>query len=233
MKKFLVLLILLISTNIIAGEFDFNSWDNLLKKHVTSSGVVKYPNFKKDPKFKTIVDSLGTFKIDATWTKKQKLAFWINAYNIFTIKIVCDNWPLKSINEIQEPWGQKIANISGTMYSLNQIENDILRKMNEPRIHFAIVCASYTCPILLNQAYLSTNIEAKLKSQTERFINDSKRNKISAASPQLSKIFEWFAVDFETDGGVIKFINKYSTVKINDGATLSYLDYNWKLNNKK
>ena len=104
--------------------------------------------------------------------------------------------------------------------------------MQEPRIHFAIVCASYSCPRLLNEAYKAKKIESQLEAQTISFINDSKRNKITDKDAGLSRLFKWFKSDFTAKGTLIEYINKYSAVKINKDASVNYLIYNWSLNNK-
>ena len=169
---------------------------------------------------------------NSNWSKDEKLAFWINAYNAYTIKLINDNWPLKSIKDIENPWTGNLYPVGGEFVSLNDIEHKVLRKMQEPRVHFAIVCASYSCPKLLNEAYTADKIESQLSAQTKSFVNDTKRNKITASKAELSEIFNWFKSDFTANGTLIEFINKYSTVQINKDAKISHLTYDWSLNNK-
>ena len=102
--------------------------------------------------------------------------------------------------------------------------------MDEPRIHFAIVCASFSCPKLQNEAFTSVNLEKQLTSATKEFLNDSKRNEISASNLKLSKIFQWFAKDFKQEGSLIDFLNQYSDIKISPNAKKRFMDYNWDLN---
>jgi hypothetical protein len=120
------------------------------------------------------------------------------------------------------------------MLSLGGIENGILRKMDEPRIHFAINCASISCPKLLDEAYTASKINAQLDRAATEFINSDK-NDISSNNPKVSSIFDWYAKDFTVNGkkDVIAYINQYSETKINPGATFSYKNYNWDLNEQK
>jgi hypothetical protein len=115
-------------------------------------------------------------------------------------------------------------------YNLDEIEHQILRKMNEPRIHFAIVCASYSCPKLQNEAFVASNLEQQLTKATKKFLNDPERNSISKDNLELSKIFKWFAKDFKRNGSLIDFLNQYTDVKISTKARINYKDYNWDLN---
>jgi len=207
--------------------------DTLLKKHVSVQGNVNYKGFKKDSiAFEKYLSLLTKNPPDdSTWNNNEKLAYWINAYNAFTIKLILNNYPTKSIKNISNPWDKKFFSIGKNKMNLNAIEHEILRKkFNEPRIHFAIVCASYSCPKLLNTAFTAANIEKQLEAQAKDFINDPKRNIITADKVQLSEIFSWFTGDFTKKGTLIAFLNKYSTVKINEKAKVSYLPYNWNLN---
>lgn len=177
------------------------------------------------------------------WSKDQQLAYWINAYNAFTIKLIIDNYPLTSIQDlhptiyiplVRTVWHKKFFSIGGELMNLDHIEHDILRKQfNEPRIHFAINCASFSCPPLRNEAFTAGKIDKQLNEQAVNFINDTKRNEISFDRGEISKIFSWFTKDFTKEGSLIQFINKYSKVKLNKEAKIEYLDYDWSLNDKR
>ena len=168
------------------------------------------------------------------------LAYWINAYNGFTVKLIVDNYPVESIKDlgpalkiplIKDVWHYKFFKIGGQESSLDEIEHSILRKeFEEPRIHFAINCASVSCPPLLNEAFEAETINAQLDKVAKGFINDSSRNKISAEAVQVSSIFSWFKGDFTKNGDLIDFLNKYSKTKIKSNAKISFLDYDWNLN---
>jgi hypothetical protein len=213
-------------------KVDHSIFDNLLKEHVTASGEVDYKAFQsKQVLFKQYQNQLSSANPYAkNWSKNDKLAFWINVYNAFTIQLIIDHMPIESIKDIRGPWNKKFFTIAGEEMDLNHVEHDILRKMGEPRIHFAIVCASFSCPQLRNEAYTSVKLEQQLQSQSVQFINDPKRNKISKDEVNLSKIFDWFTKDFTSNGSLISFLNQYSKVKINESAKINWLDYNWSLN---
>jgi len=212
-------------------------WNELLEKNVYK-GNVNYKGFvsEKD-KLQKYLDALSKEAPKRNWSKDEKLAYWINAYNAFTIKLIIDNYPTKSIKDlggaiykVNTPWDIKFIEIEGKKYDLNNIEHNILRKeFDEPRIHFAINCASVSCPNLRNEAYVANKLEKQLEEQTYSFINDSSKNKITSEKAELSKIFSWFKGDFTKNGSLEDFINKYAKVKITS-QKISYLDYSWNLN---
>ena len=168
---------------------------------------------------------------DKTWNKDASLAYWINTYNAFTIKLILKNYPLKSITDLNggKPWDVIWIELAGKKYSLNNIENDIIRpQFKDPRIHFALNCAAQSCPPLNNSAFTETNINGLLDNRAKNFINSS-ANDINATSIKISKIFDWYKEDFNN---VYKFLNKYSNTKINSGAKIEYKVYDWSLNGK-
>ena len=206
-------------------------WDDLLKKYVSENGNVDYKEFKKDQvALESYLELLSKNLPEKSWTKNATLAYWINAYNAFTVKLILDNYPIKSIKKINSPWDAVFINLGNKKYSLGEIEHKILRKMNEPRIHFAINCASYSCPNLLNEAYTEKNLNNQLEAAAKSFINDKSKNNITANTIEISSIFDWFTGDFKKKGTLIDFLNKYSSVKINAKAKIRYKEYNWNLN---
>jgi len=212
----------------------YQMWDKILQANVSKTGVVNYKGIKADPNFNKLVEIFNATDV-STMTKAESKVFWINAYNIYTIKLIIDNYPLKSIMDLDggKPWDKKFITISGKSYSLNDIENNILRKKyNDPRIHFAINCASFSCPTLYNHAFFVGSEESILNTLARKFVNDPKRNKISEKKIEISSIFDWYNVDFVKNGNLIRFLNQYSDLKIDDDATISYMNYNWNLNNK-
>lgn len=219
------------TVKVLTNKNNHQDWNILLQKHVSTMGNVSYKGFKEDIKqLETYLDYLSNNAPKSTWSHKQKLAFWLNAYNAFTVKLILDKYPLKSIKDIKDPWDLEFFTINNKAFSLNKIEHKILRKMNDPRIHFGINCASYSCPLLSNIAFNKENVDQELEKLTIGFINDSKRNKISSKKIKLSKLFSWFGKDFKTEGSLISFLNKYSKIQIQKNASKSYLDYNWSLN---
>ena len=216
------------------------SWTSLLQKHVSPDGRVNYQGFIGDKKeFDTYLASLsGNHPNDKNWSKDEQLAYWINAYNAFTVKLVVDNYPVESIKDIKKGlpminsvWDIKFIEIEGEKYDLNNIEHSILRKeFDEPRIHFAINCASVSCPLLLNEAYTADKVEAQLEAQSRAFLSDPTRNKVSTDKLELSKIFTWFKGDFTKNGSLAEFIDRYTDTKVSPDAKIDFLPYDWNLN---
>jgi len=212
---------------------EFEKLNSLLSTYVSSAGNVNYAGIKANKsKLEEVLTEFENNFPDSDWSSAQKLTYWINAYNIYTIKLIVDNYPTSSITKITEkPWHKKFIKLNGTTYSLNQIENDIIRKrFNEPRIHFALNCASKSCPVLLNKAYTPGAVYSQMTAQTKRFLNDTSKNTYGKKEVQISKIFDWYQEDF-TKGGktVFDFINKYRTEQLDD-QKITYQEYSWDLN---
>ena len=217
-------------------------WDKLLKKHIDESGMVNYKGFQEDNAalgayLKTLSDNVP----QSSWSENEQKAYWINAYNAFTVSLILQNYPVKSIKDIagtvykvDTPWDIKFINIGGKKYDLNNIEHGILRKKyNDPRIHFALVCAAISCPKLRKEAYTGSQLDAQLEDAGKDFLNDKSKNRINADRTDLSQYFSWYKDDFTKNGSFVNFINKYSETKINSNTKIGYLDYNWSLNEQK
>lgn len=215
------------------------NWSNLLKKYVDEKGKVNYDGFIKDStELSAYLDLVSHNPPNKNWTEQTQLSYWINAYNAFTIKLIIDNYPLKSIKEIggglpmiNSPWDIKFFKIGNVPFDLNTIEHEILRKkFDEPRIHFAINCASSSCPKLRNEAYSEQKLESQLEDQADDFINNSRKNSINELETKVSKIFDWFKSDFTRNTDLVSFISRYNA-SINAENKVEYLEYNWNLNN--
>ena len=218
-----------------AVNVDHSQWDQLLKKHVNKEGLVNYKGFKSDvSKLDSYLKILSEKEPTNDWSVQELLAYYINLYNASTVKVIIENYPTKSIKDIDGAWTKGLVSVGSKELSLGGIENGILRKMNEPRIHFAINCASISCPKLMNEAFTAAKINEQLDRAVKEFINSDK-NDISASNPKISSIFDWYQKDFKVNGkqDVIGYINKYSKTKINTGAPIAYKDYNWNLNEQK
>ncbi len=216
--------------------FSHDLFDQLLSEHV-NNGVVNYNGFISDEsQLDMYIDLLSNNVPQNSWSDNKKLAYWINAYNAHAIKIVIDNWPLNSIMDISQSGNNAFdipfISLGSNTYSLNNIENDIIRvQFNEPRIHFAVNCAAKSCPKLLNYAYTESNLQNSLQQNTIAFINDAFYNTISSNSVEVSQLFNWYGVDFTQNGSVIDYLNQYSNTSINTGATVDFKFYDWSLNN--
>ncbi len=231
MKMLNILLLVMIASSVYSQD-TFKNYNSFLNKYVSNEGKVNYAGIKSDKKTldKIIVELAN---INPKSNKNDQLAYWINTYNIHTIKLLADNYPIKSIQNLDggKPWDVKRIMINGITYSLNQIENDIIRtKYNDARIHFAVNCGAKSCPPLHNQAFEPNTIDNQLNILTKKFINNPKFQNINASNGTISKIFEWYSKDF---GNVITFINKYSTVKLKNDAKIQYQTYDWTINDNK
>ncbi len=212
-------------------KVDHSNWDRLLKKYVAKNGDVNYKEFKKDSNtLNEYISYLSEQVPSEEWTVNEQLAYFINVYNANTIKLIIDNYPTKSIKDIKNPWLKNRIKIGNKDFSLADIENGILRKMNEPRIHFAINCASYSCPKLLSTAYTSSNVQELMERATREFINNPSKNKLEKDEVKISEIFKWYKSDFTESMTIIDYINQYSDVKLFPNAKVGYIDYNWRLN---
>ena len=217
-------------------------WDKLLKKHVNKTGLVNYKGFKND---KAELDSylklLSSSAPQKSWSKDDQKAYWINAYNAFTVALILKHYPVKSIKDIagsiykiNTPWDIKFITIGGQKYDLNNIEHKILRnQFDDPRIHFALVCASISCPRLRDEAFTGSGINAQLEDAGKEFLNDKSKNNIRADKADLSKYFSWYKGDFIKNGSLVNYVNKYSSTKITSKTKIGSLDYNWGLNEQK
>ena len=247
-----------------AQTFDHShaAWTALLKKHVLvlrggQASQVRYAGMLADrAALKTYLDSLSAVS-SATfggWSKPQQMAFLINAYNANTVELILTKWPkLASIKDIgtfiESPWKPKWITLLGNKVSLDDIEHQMLRargRYDDPRVHFAVNCASIGCPALREEAFDADRLEAQLDDQTLRFMSDRSRNRYDHAGGKLevSKIFDWFGDDFKQGFKGITalpvFLAKFANVladapadreKIRAGGVgVSFLEYDWKLN---
>jgi hypothetical protein len=215
---------------VIKIKANYSLYNSLLQKYVSSTGAVNYFELKKEMKgLEEFISGLSNDPVFEKGSRNEKLAFWINVYNANTLLMVIQNYPLKSIRDIYKgnPWDVKWIRIGNRTYSLNQIENDIIRpEFKEPRIHFVLNCAAKSCPPLYNKVITKDNLESVLESTTKKFITGSE-NKIGNNKLEISSIFDWYRDDF---GDITSFISTYSGVKISKDAKITYKKYDWRLN---
>lgn len=210
---------------------DHTLWQFLLQQYVDDTGQVDYSGLLKEKHvLESYVNILKEKQPSRNWSRNVKLSYYINLYNSYTVLLILDNYPTSSIKKINQPWDQKLIPLGDNMISLGDLEHEILRKMDEPRIHFAINCASASCPKLLNEVYLPETLDEQLERATYEFI-ESDRNRIEKDHLELSKIFKWYKNDF-LDGDIRAYINTYTNVNIAEDAKVSYLEYDWILNGR-
>ena len=211
-----------------------NTWDELLQKYVDNAGNVDYKSFRNGAaKLNAYLEALAQNSPATAWSKNEKLAYYINLYNAATVKLILDNYPTNSIKDIKKPWGKDIVKVGNDLVSLGYIEHKVLRKMDEPRIHFAINCASYSCPKLINEAFTASAMERQLEAATRGFINDPTRNQFNTNEAKLSEIFKWYKGDFTDNGTLLEYINGYLSTPLAAATKIKYLPYDWSLNEKK
>jgi len=234
-----------------AQAADGDAYARLLKAHVRAGSVngitlslVDYGAVKTDPDYPRALGALAESRPDALASDPDRIAFWVNAYNLVAIKAVLDQYPVSSIRDggslFSPVWKKKVATVGGASRSLDEIEHDILRKMlKEPRVHFAIVCASLSCPDLRADPYDPARLDTQLDEQAAAFLSNATKGVKPGGdgkTARVSSIFKWFAGDFPASGGVAAFIRAKARPELRErlgaltDAGLSYLDYDWSLN---
>ena len=187
---------------------DHGTWDKLLKENVDDYGNVNYKSFLSDSiRLSDYLNYLGNnIPNSQFWAEQDRLAYYLNLYNAATIQLVIRHYPLESIKEIgskfqipfvNTPWQIRFIRLGDQWYDLDNIEHGIIRKeFNEPRIHFALVCAAYSCPKLRNEAYDPERLHEQLDDQTRVFLANRDKNIIKKDELILSRIFQWYKGDF-------------------------------------
>ncbi|MBR7888787.1 DUF547 domain-containing protein [Marinomonas sp. A79] len=264
MKNWLMTLVALIglqSTLVSAANaFDHSTWNALLQQHVYlidggKASQVDYQGFDDDQAaldgYLASLSAVSQSQFDA-WNKDEQLAFLINAYNAYTVELILTKWPdLDSIKDLgsffSSPWSKEFVPLLGEKRSLDNLEHTLIRgsdRYQDPRIHFAVNCASIGCPALANQAFDADNLDALLETQTKLFLSDSSRNRLNGDILELSSIFKWYREDFEKGWkgyqSLEAFLSDYSSaLSLNTRASerlekqtfdIKFLDYDWALN---
>lgn len=230
-------------------QVDHAGWEALLKRYVNEDGNVDYATWRGSEdvaKLDEYLNALSHAEPRLRSSKEARLAFWINAYNALTIKGILREYPTTSIrNHTPRLYGYHIWKdlqliVGDGAYSLEHIEHEVLRKMGEPRLHFAIVCASRSCPRLLNEAYTAAKLEEQLVANTRAFFANPNNFRHAAGSFQLSSILKWFGEDFgNTQAMQLRYIAPYLPDRTSQQAAargtgrISYLRYDWGLNDQK
>jgi hypothetical protein len=219
------------------------NWDVLVHQFVDDKGFVDYNGFKNnESQLDDYLDSLTNTTPQKNWTNHQKIAYWINAYNAFTVKLIMNNYGKANMKEIgvahqQSPFKIPFFKIGADEFTLDKLEHEILRKeFNEPRIHFCLVCASFSCPKFRNEAFIADKLEEQLEDQTSDFINDPDKNSLDQNPIGVSSLFQWYWDDFyeyfNDKKSLLNWINKYSKTPTSVNDEIEYLPYNCALNGK-
>jgi hypothetical protein len=237
------LIIGLMSTTVLClsqpcAAIDHAAWSTLLARYVDDQGQVAYKNLQTNDHvaFAAYLNALAQARTDGMSEAEEK-AFWINAYNAVIVNGVVQGYTAESLLGRKRLFSWFTVPVAGKDRTPDEIEHQILRqKFHDPRIHFAIVCASSSCPKLRREAYEPARLEAQLDEAAQVFLNDPTRNHFTAQEVALSKIFSWFAEDFRNNAGsVVAFVRRFvsaekqAMLNLTD-SDLRYLDYNWTLN---
>ncbi|MEZ5562756.1 MAG: DUF547 domain-containing protein [Gammaproteobacteria bacterium] len=217
---------------------DYSEFDAVLLRNV-QRGFVDYPGIKADPAFARFVTSLGETRPDDVADSRARGAFLINAYNAFAIQGILDGYSPSSWLKRHTYFKRRKYRLLGESGSLHDLETRQLIPLRDPRIHFAIVCASISCPRLSSRAYEPAKLDEQLDLAARAFINDNTRNRYDVARKIafISKIFDWYRDDFtRTSGSVQKYLAAYvsdpaaAALLAADGFELRFIPYDWELN---
>jgi hypothetical protein len=225
-----------------AQPITHHAFTQILEHYVDSFGKVDYASLQRDSN--VLNDYLSTLSNnppnDSLWSRNEQLAYWINAYNAFTLQLIIRHYPIESIKDItvvniprvHSPWDIPFIRIGKQRLDLNHIEHDIIRgQFHASTAHFALVCAAESCPPLRREAFEARTLDAQLQDQGQRFVNDTRRNLTGDPQRiQLSKIFDWYAADFTDSLSLQHYLNQFADDTISDSTSIEYLDYDWKLN---
>lgn len=242
MKAILIFFTLFLPLSLYAFDHEHTALSKILSEVLTIEGAqtsVNYTQLKKMPRqldeYLSTLSSLKKSKYDL-FSEDQKLAFLINAYNAFTLKLMRDAWPVKSIRDLgsifTNPWKKEFFTLLGQSRTLDWIEHEVIRKeFDEPRIHFAVNCASIGCPALRQEAFIASKLDSQLEEQAIIFLNDESKNTFKKGKVYLSKIFDWYGSDFiKKEKNIIIVLNKWRSQKFPKEAKIDYLDYDWSAN---
>ena len=235
-----------------AFDHQYTAWNNVLRTHVRA-GLVHYAAIKRSPQgLRAAIQALEavTAREYDQWSRSQKMAFWINAYNIGAIRLVVTHYPIKrafgvaalrypanSIQQIPDVWKRPVMRLLGRPVSLDFIENAVLRKeFGDPRAHFAIVCASLGCPVIRKEAYQPDRLEEQLRQQIAVFVRTPSKFRYDGQRDVLflSPIFKWFKEDFDKKGGAVAFLKTVApagtVAGLSDKTRIEWQAYDWRLN---
>ena len=203
------------------------------EKNGLKANMVNYADIRHDDRLDDLMLRLQNYPRESLDTQPKQVAFYLNAYNILSLTKVADNWPLKKLKSLgsffKPVWTHSAGQVCGEKMTLRILEHDILRKLNEPRIHFALNCASMSCPDLRLEPYTADALELQLEDQLKTFIQQEGKGflVVGDGEVKVSKIFEWFEEDFEPMGGVSKIIQNYLPSQDKTWEVVGYLDYDW------
>lgn len=240
------ILLALLSINSFAFDHSHSKWNDILQKYTTMDKkqvLVDYKGIKKDKSLlESYLKDLESLKKDEfkKFSKDQQLAYWINVYNAYTVKWIIKHYPVSSIKKTVGffarvkggPWNVAFIPSFGKKISLDKVEHGIIRKQfKEPRIHFAVNCASIGCPSLYREAITHEKIDTQLEEAMKHFLTNTEKNRRDGNTYYLSKIFDWYGSDFgKNNKEIINYVQKYMGQAKSPKTKVEFLNYDWDLN---
>lgn len=219
-----------------------NDLDGLLKSYVKptkQAGIryngVNYEAWAKDPRHAKVKNQILRTNATQLKSKNEKLAYWINTYNLLTIDLITREKETESIKNLgslfSSPWKKHRWNVNGKALSLDDIEHNIIRKLNDARIHFAINCAAKSCPDLRTEAYRSNKLDAQLRHQVQLTLNNSSKGFLQEKgnAVKVTKVMDWFREDFN-QGNLHTWLTPYKKQSVNKNTQIRFFAYDWSLN---
>ena len=219
-----------------AQGFDHGAWDRVVDRHVRAIGEVDSAALRADRRdldayLERIAETSPENQPDLFPDEASRIAYWINAYNALTVDGVLRDDPFPGVRRVKRFFERRIYTVGGRLTSLDGIEHETLRKkFDEPRIHFALVCASVSCPRLAPFAFDHGKLDEQLEARARLFVSERRNVDVDGRTVTLSRIFDWFGGDFKSAGGVLRFVRERSNVELPERPKLKYFDYDWSLN---
>ncbi|GAA4373807.1 DUF547 domain-containing protein [Hymenobacter koreensis] len=217
------------------------AWSELLARHVRTDGTLNYQGLLDDEDaLLSYLQQIKRMPPQATWPRAEQAAYWLNVYNATSVYLTLQYYPVERLSEVRvktiggklSVWDAPEVVVGTQTYSLNQLERDILPKLlpNDPRLHFALNRGAHSGPALLPTAFDGAVLDQQLAQQTQRFVNDPLRNRLTNTQVQVSSLFDWHATAFGQKAALVAFLNRYSTTPIAETAEVVYLPFDWTLN---
>lgn len=232
----------------LAAAQDVTLLAKLLAAHTRSAADaagtrVDYGALGRDPEWAALLSQLAaSTPPSATAPRADRLAFWINAYNVLAMDVVVKHQPIASIRDagslLRPVWKRPAGRVGGREVTLDQVEHEILRPIGDPRVHMAIVCASTSCPSLAREPFEAARLDAQLDAASARFVSDPRKGaRVESGAVRVSPIFRWFEADFAGAGGILGFVRRHASPELRaaldalaPAPPIEVFDYDWSLN---
>ncbi|MDX1451818.1 MAG: DUF547 domain-containing protein [Oleiphilaceae bacterium] len=204
-------------------------------KNGKALNLLDYAELRKDERLEVLLEAFEAYPKERLDTRAKQIAFYLNAYNLLAMHKVAKHWPLHKLKDLgsffRPVWTHHAGKVCGESMTLRKLEHEILRKLGDPRIHFALNCASVSCPDLRAEPYVAERLDAQLNEQTHIFLSQANKGMdIEGNQLILSPLFEWFAEDFEPSGGVLAFLKPYLPDTSEQWEIVGYFEYDWDVN---